>query len=170
MIRCRPKRFKQLIVENITHTITFLSFLIQLNAARMLEAEFGGEIPSDIDSLMRLPGVGRKTANVMLSVVWNKAAMAVDTHVFRVSNRMGLTDNAKTPLQTETTLMKYIPTPLVAKAHHWLILHGRYTCTARRPSCMDCMVKQWCRSYTTLKPSSATAPVFCSLEARKEAH
>ncbi|MBD5204203.1 MAG: endonuclease III [Bacteroidales bacterium] len=120
-----------------------------INAARMLEAEFGGEIPSDIDSLMRLPGVGRKTANVMLSVVWNKAAMAVDTHVFRVSNRMGLTDNAKTPLQTETTLMKYIPTPLVAKAHHWLILHGRYTCTARRPSCMDCMVKQWCRSYTS---------------------
>lgn len=120
-----------------------------INAARMLTEEFNGEMPSDIDSLMRLPGVGRKTANVMLSVVWNKAAMAVDTHVFRVSNRMGLTDDSKTPIQTERTLMKYIPEELVAKAHHWLILHGRYTCTARKPACMDCMVKEWCQSYST---------------------
>lgn len=119
-----------------------------IRAAQMLTEEFCGEMPSDIDSLMKLPGVGRKTANVMLSVIWNKAAMAVDTHVFRVSNRMGLTDNSKTPLQTEKTLMKYIPENLVAKAHHWLILHGRYTCTARRPACIDCGVKEWCRSYT----------------------
>ena len=119
-----------------------------IRAAQMLTKEFGGEMPSDIDSLMKLPGVGRKTANVMLSVIWNKAAMAVDTHVFRVSNRMGLTDNSKTPLQTEKTLIKYIPENLVAKAHHWLILHGRYTCTARKPACLDCGVKEWCRTYS----------------------
>ena len=118
-----------------------------IRAARMIEEEFGGEMPSDIDSLMKLPGVGRKTANVMLSVVWNKAAMAVDTHVFRVSNRIGLTDNSKTPLQTEKALMKYIPEEVVAKAHHWLILHGRYTCTARKPQCLDCVIKGWCRTY-----------------------
>lgn len=118
-----------------------------IRAARMIEEEFGGEMPSDIDSLMKLPGVGRKTANVMLSVVWNKAAMAVDTHVFRVSNRIGLTDNSKTPLQTEKVLMKYIPEEVVAKAHHWLILHGRYTCTARKPQCLDCVIKGWCRIY-----------------------
>ena len=118
-----------------------------IRAARMIEEEFGGEMPSDIDSLMKLPGVGRKTANVMLSVVWNKAAMAVDTHVFRVSNRIGLTDNSKTPLQTEKVLMKYIPEEVVAKAHHWLILHGRYTCTARKPQCLDCVIKGWCRTY-----------------------
>ena len=118
-----------------------------IRAARMIEEEFGGEMPSDIDSLMKLPGVGRKTANVMLSVVWNKAAMAVDTHVFRVSNRIGLTDNSKTPLQTEKVLMKYIPEEVVAKAHHWLILQGRYTCTARKPQCLDCVIKGWCRTY-----------------------
>ncbi len=118
-----------------------------IRAAKMLTEEFGGEMPSDIDSLMKLPGVGRKTANVMLSVVWNKAAMAVDTHVFRVSNRMGLTDDSPNPLQTEKTLMRYIPEQLVAKAHHWLILHGRYTCTARRPDCMNCMVSRWCKTY-----------------------
>lgn len=118
-----------------------------LKAAKMLHEEYGGEVPSDIDSLMRLPGVGRKTANVMLSVVWNKAAMAVDTHVFRVSNRIGLTNNSPNPLQTEKTLMKYIPEELVAKAHHWLILHGRYTCTARKPVCEECKLTRWCAEY-----------------------
>lgn len=118
-----------------------------IRAARILEEEFGGVMPSDIDSLMKLPGVGRKTANVMLSVVWNKSAMAVDTHVFRVSERLGLTKNSKTPLQTEKALMKHIPGELVAKAHHWLILHGRYTCTARKPNCMECTVKEWCATY-----------------------
>lgn len=116
-----------------------------LAAARKLCDEFNGEIPSDIDSLMSLPGVGRKTANVMLSVIWNKPAMAVDTHVFRVSNRIGLTDNSKTPEQTEKTLIKYIPAELIPKAHHWLILHGRYVCKARRPLCEDCIVRSWCR-------------------------
>lgn len=119
-----------------------------LKAARMLVDEFGGEVPSDIDSLIKLPGVGRKTANVMLSVVWNRAAMAVDTHVFRVSNRIGLTRNSKTPLQTEKTLMKYIPTDLVSRAHHWLILHGRYVCTARNPKCGECGIAPFCRTHT----------------------
>ena len=107
-----------------------------IRAAKVLTEEFGGEMPSDIDNLMKLPGVGRKTANVMLAVVWEKAAMAVDTHVFRVSNRIGLTNNSKTPLATEKTLMKYIPAEIVPKAHHWLILHGSYVCKARKPECL----------------------------------
>ena len=115
-----------------------------LKAARMLEEEFDGEVPSDIDSLIKLPGVGRKTANVMLSVVWGKAAMAVDTHVFRVSNRIGLTKDSKTPLATEKTLVKYIPEEKIAKAHHWLILHGRYVCTARKPDCLNCGLRPVC--------------------------
>ena len=112
----------------------------------MIVNDFGGEVPSFIDNLMKLPGVGRKTANVMLSVVWNKAAMAVDTHVFRVSNRLGLTDNSRTPLSTEKTLTRYIPSHLLATAHHWLILHGRYVCTARRPHCDECGLRPWCRN------------------------
>lgn len=118
-----------------------------IRAARVLTEEFGGEMPTDIDNLMKLPGVGRKTANVMLSVVWNKAAMAVDTHVFRVSNRLGLTNNSKTPLETEKTLVKYIPEELISTAHHWLILHGRYVCKARRPDCLDCRLKIYCKTY-----------------------
>lgn len=118
-----------------------------IKAARMIEDEFGGELPSDIDNLMKLPGVGRKTANVMLAVVWNKAAMAVDTHVFRVSNRIGLTNKSPNPLATEKTLMKYIPEELVSTAHHWLILHGRYVCKARRPDCLNCAISAFCKSY-----------------------
>lgn len=119
-----------------------------IRAAKVLTEEFGGEMPSDIDNLMKLPGVGRKTANVMLAVVWDKAAMAVDTHVFRVSNRIGLTNNSKTPLATEKTLMKYIPEEIVSKAHHWLILHGRYVCKARKPDCLECGIRQWCKTYS----------------------
>lgn len=118
-----------------------------IRAARMIVDEFGGEIPDDLDSLMRLPGVGRKTANVMLAVVWNKATMAVDTHVFRVSNRIGLTKDSKTPLQTEKTLVANIPEELIPIAHHWLILHGRYVCTARNPKCAKCGLTQWCAKY-----------------------
>jgi endonuclease-3 len=118
-----------------------------IKAAQMLTEEFGGEMPSDMDNLIKLPGVGRKTANVMLAVVWNKAAMAVDTHVFRVSNRIGLTDNSKTPLETERTLVKYFPTELLPKAHHWLILHGRYVCKARKPDCLNCGIAQYCKTY-----------------------
>lgn len=119
-----------------------------IRAAWMLTEEFGGEVPSDIDSLLKLPGVGRKTANVMLSVVWNQAAMAVDTHVFRVSNRLGLTRNSKTPLQTEKTLCRHIPVELIPKAHHWLILHGRYVCTARSPHCDECGLSPFCLHHT----------------------
>ena len=122
-----------------------------LRAARLLVEEFGGEMPSDINGLMKLPGVGRKTANVMLSVVWNKGAMAVDTHVFRVSNRIGLTNISKAPLATEKTLVRYIPEHLLPKAHHWLILHGRYVCKARKPECMDCIIKDLCKSYGKIK-------------------
>ena len=118
-----------------------------LGASKMIVEEFGGEVPSDIDSLMRLPGVGRKTANVMLAVVWNRPTMAVDTHVFRVSERIGLTTNSKTPLATEKQLCRYIPEELIPKAHHWLILHGRYVCKARRPDCLNCGLTEVCRYY-----------------------
>ena len=118
-----------------------------IGMARRLVENFGGDVPSDIDSLVTLPGVGRKTANVILSVIFGKAAMAVDTHVFRVSNRIGLTADSPNPLVTEKTLVKHIPEALVGKAHHWLILHGRYVCTARAPKCMECGIKQWCKHY-----------------------
>lgn len=118
-------------------------------AARMICDEFGGELPCDIDKLMKLPGVGRKTANVMLAVVWNKAAMAVDTHVFRVSNRIGLTDNSKTPTETEKTLCRHFPEEILSKAHHWLILHGRYVCTARKPHCLECGIARYCKSFNS---------------------
>lgn len=118
-----------------------------LKAAKMIVEDFGGELPRDIDNLMKLPGVGRKTANVMLAVVWGEAAMAVDTHVFRVSNRIGLTENSKSPLETEKTLVKYFPAELLPKAHHWLILHGRYVCKSRRPDCLNCGISAFCKSY-----------------------
>ena len=115
--------------------------------ARMLCSEFGGEVPSDLQQMQRLPGVGRKTANVLGAVLWQKEVMPVDTHVFRVSNRIGLTTNSKTPLQTELTLEKNIPPHLLPVAHHWLILHGRYVCTARAPKCGVCGIAVWCRKY-----------------------
>lgn len=118
--------------------------------ARTLKDEFNGVVPDQIDQLMRLPGVGRKTANVIASVVFNKPAMAVDTHVFRVSARLGLTRNAKNPLDTEMQLVKYIPRELISKAHHWLILHGRYICKARKPNCTACGLKKWCLYYEKL--------------------
>ena len=125
-----------------------------IKAAKILTEEFNGEMPSDIDGLMKLPGVGRKTANVMLAVVWNKAAMAVDTHVFRVSNRIGLTDNSKTPLATEKTLVKYFPEDILATAHHWLILHGRYICKARTPDCDNCGLTHTCKHFKKIKSNS----------------
>lgn len=121
-----------------------------VGAARVLVEQFGGEMPSDIDSLMKLPGVGRKTANVMLAVVFNKAAMAVDTHVFRVSERIGLTTGSKNPLQTERTLCRHIPAEVIPDAHHWLILHGRYVCKSRRPDCLNCVLTDCCRYYLNL--------------------
>jgi len=118
--------------------------------AQKLLAEFNGVVPSDIDELQQLPGVGRKTANVIASVVFDKPAMAVDTHVFRVSNRLGLTNNSKTPLATEKELVKNIPESLISKAHHWLILHGRYICQARKPKCEICGLKPWCRHFSNI--------------------
>jgi endonuclease-3 len=115
--------------------------------AKMLISEFNGVVPDNIDKLQKLPGVGRKTANVIASVVFNQPAMAVDTHVFRVSERIGLTTNSKNPLQTELELIKHIPKELIPLAHHWLILHGRYVCVARKPKCNECGLNAQCRYY-----------------------
>ena len=115
--------------------------------ARMLVSDFGGVVPDDIDELQKLPGVGRKTANVIASVVFNKPAMAVDTHVFRVAARLGLSVNSKTPRETEKQLVEYFPEELLPLAHHWLILHGRYTCLARSPKCEKCGLTDVCDFY-----------------------
>jgi len=115
--------------------------------AKMLVHDFKGVVPSEVDELQKMPGVGRKTANVIASVVYEKPAMAVDTHVFRVSNRLGLTTNSKTPLETEKQLVKHIPEDKIAIAHHWLILHGRYICVARTPKCEICPLTQWCAYF-----------------------
>lgn len=112
--------------------------------ARMLSSEFGGVLPDDVETLQRLPGVGRKTANVVAAVIFGREVMPVDTHVFRVSARIGLTRGAKTPLQTEQQLTRHIPSELLPVAHHWLILHGRYVCTARAPKCDKCGIAEWC--------------------------
>ncbi len=119
--------------------------------AKMLVYDFKGVVPSDINELQKMPGVGRKTANVIASVVYEKPAMAVDTHVFRVSARLGLTTNAKTPLETEKQLVKYIPENKIMIAHHWLILHGRYVCVARTPKCEVCGLRPWCKYYQKVK-------------------
>jgi endonuclease-3 len=118
--------------------------------AKKLMTDFGGNIPMTVEELVQLPGVGRKTANVITSVVDNQPNMAVDTHVFRVSARIGLTVNAKTPLDTEMQLLKYVPTEIVAKFHHWLILHGRYICVARKPKCPQCGLQAVCNYFQTV--------------------
>jgi endonuclease-3 len=118
-----------------------------IGMAQMLQNDFGGKVPMTVDQLVKLPGVGRKTANVITSVIDQQPNMAVDTHVFRVSARLGLTTGAKTPLQTELQLIKYIPKELIHKAHHWLILHGRYVCLARSPKCEECGLREICKYY-----------------------
>jgi endonuclease-3 len=118
-----------------------------IGMAKMLVSDFNSEVPSTIEELVKLPGVGRKTANVIASVIYNMPAMAVDTHVFRVSARLGLTQRAKTPLETEKQLVKYIPEEYIARAHHWLILHGRYVCVARNPKCEECGLKDMCQYF-----------------------
>jgi endonuclease-3 len=120
-----------------------------LGMAKALMSDFNGVVPDDVDKLQTLPGVGRKTANVVASVAFNKPAMAVDTHVFRVSARIGLTKNAKNPLETERQLVKYIPESVIPKAHHWLILHGRYVCKARKPECEKCGINTICEYFLT---------------------
>lgn len=119
--------------------------------ANKVVQDFNGEIPKSTDELEQLPGVGRKTANVVVSVLYNQPKMAVDTHVFRISNRLGLTSDSKSPLQTEKELTKNIPETLIPKAHHWLILHGRYVCTARAPKCTTCGLSTYCKFYSNLK-------------------
>ena len=119
--------------------------------AEMLMTEFNGEIPSTVDELQMLPGVGRKTANVIASVVYDQPTMAVDTHVFRVAARLGLTVNSTTPLETEKQLVKYIPKEKIAIAHHWLILHGRYICVARSPKCEICPLTAYCKYFAQKK-------------------
>ena len=115
--------------------------------AKMLTEKFGSVVPADVKILQELPGVGRKTANVIASVVYNLPVMAVDTHVFRVAARIGLTTNARTPLQAERQLIKFIPEEKIPLAHHWLILHGRYICLARKPKCDECGLTGFCRYY-----------------------
>jgi endonuclease-3 len=122
-----------------------------IGMAKMLVEKFSGEVPMTVDELMLLPGVGRKTANVITSVIDDQPNMAVDTHVFRVSARLGLTTKAKTPLAAEKQLIKYFPKNYIFKAHHWLILHGRYICTARSPKCMVCGLKNICKYYSNNK-------------------
>jgi len=118
--------------------------------AKMLIEDYNNTVPDDIKELQKLPGVGRKTANVIASVVFDKPAMAVDTHVFRVSERIGLTTKSKTPLETEKQLVKYFPEELLPIAHHWLILHGRYVCIARKPKCNKCGLQEFCKYYTSV--------------------
>lgn len=138
------------IIRSISYPNNKTKHLIGM--ANMLMADFGGEVPLQVNELIKLPGVGRKTANVITSVVDEQPNMAVDTHVFRVSARIGLTLQAKTPLQAEQQLIKFFPTELIHKAHHWLILHGRYVCVARNPKCEICGLQLACKYYqSTLK-------------------
>ncbi len=132
-------------VKSVSYPNSKADHLIAM--AQMLIREFNGQVPSNIEELMKLPGVGRKTANVVVSVAFGTPAMPVDTHVFRVSNRIGLTNNTKTPLETEKELVKHIPSHLLSKAHHWLILHGRYVCTARKPHCEKCGLSVYCKFF-----------------------
>lgn len=137
--------------------------------AVMLQEEFGGKVPSTVPELMRLPGVGRKTANVVVSVAFNQPAMAVDTHVFRVSARIGLTNRAKTPLEAERQLVSHIPGKWLGRAHHWLILHGRYVCTARNPKCEECGLRAWCAFHAARESGASTGQGPASGKSPKKA-
>jgi len=132
-------------IRSVTYPNSKAKHLVGM--AQKLMSDFGGIVPDTIEQLLTLPGVGRKTANVIASVVFNKPTMAVDTHVFRISERLGLTTGSRNALQTERELMKYIPLELIPKAHHWLILHGRYVCVARKPKCNECGLREWCRYF-----------------------
>ena len=133
------------LIRSVSYPNSKAKYLVSM--AKMLVEQFGGEVPEEREQLMKLPGVGRKTANVIAAVAYHRPTMAVDTHVFRVANRIGLTTNAKTPLETELALIKYIPEALIPKAHHWLILHGRYICVARKPHCWECGLAPYCRYF-----------------------
>ena len=118
-----------------------------LGMAQTVVRDFGGIVPDNLEDLQKLPGVGRKTANVMMAVAFRQPAMPVDTHVFRVSNRIGLTKNSKSVMETEKTLVAHFPQEVLSKAHHWLILHGRYVCLARKPKCEECGITEICDYY-----------------------
>lgn len=133
------------LIKSVSYPNSKAAHLVGM-AQRLISA-YGGEVPSDVDELMTLPGVGRKTANVVASIVYDKPVIAVDTHVFRVSHRLGLSEG-KTPEAVERDLEAHIPAQLRPVAHHWLILHGRYICTARTPRCKECALRQWCKSYS----------------------
>ena len=133
------------IVKSVSYPNSKAAHLVEM--AAQLQERFGGEVPSDIDDLMSLPGVGRKTANVVASIIYDKPVIAVDTHVFRVSHRIGLS-SGKTPREVELDLERHIPELDRPMAHHWLILHGRYICTARAPKCADCPLQKWCREFS----------------------
>ena len=141
-------------VKSVSYPNSKTEHLIAM--AQKLLADFGGDVPSDIDALMTLPGVGRKTANVIASVVYDKPVIAVDTHVYRVSHRLGLSDG-KTPLDVERDLERHIPEHQRARSHHWLILHGRYTCTARNPKCAGCGLTLWCRHFALDQAENASS-------------
>jgi endonuclease-3 len=137
------------IIRSISYPNNKARHLIAMS--KLIINDFGGEVPMSVEKLVLLPGVGRKTANVITSVIDNQPNMAVDTHVFRVSTRIGLITNAKTPLAVEKQLVKNLPKELIHKAHHWLILHGRYTCTARNPKCVECGIINVCKFSKNLK-------------------
>ena len=126
-------------------------------AAERLVSVYHGQVPDNIDDLQTLPGVGRKTANVVCAVIWQQPTMAVDTHIFRVAERIGLTTKSKSPLSTEKTLVKYIPENIIPKAHHWLLLHGRYVCQARKPKCAECGIQDVCRYYSSSSSSKESS-------------
>ena len=136
-------------VKSVSYPRSKAEHLVQM--ARRLVEVYHGEVPDNIDELQTLSGVGRKTANVVCAVIWNQPTMAVDTHIFRVSERLGLTTGSKNPLQTERQLVRYIPENLIPKAHHWLLLHGRYVCQARKPLCDRCGLSAYCRYFSTKK-------------------
>ena len=133
-------------VKSVSYPRSKAEHLVQM-AKRLVEI-YHGQVPDNIDDLQTLQGVGRKTANVVCAVIWNQPTMAVDTHIFRVSERLGLTTNSKNPLQTERQLVKYIPADIIPKAHHWLLLHGRYICQARKPKCDQCGLAPYCRYFS----------------------
>jgi endonuclease-3 len=132
-------------VKSVSYPRSKAEHLVAM-AKRLVEV-YAGEVPDNIDDLQTMQGVGRKTANVVCAVIWNQPTMAVDTHIFRVSERLGLTTNSKNPLQTERQLVKYIPAAIIPKAHHWLLLHGRYVCRARKPQCDKCGLTDYCRFF-----------------------
>lgn len=132
-------------IKSVSYPRSKAAHLVTM-AKRLVEV-YESRVPNNIDDLQTLAGVGRKTANVVCAVIWNQPTMAVDTHIFRVSERIGLTTNSRSPLQTEKQLIKYIPKELIPKAHHWLLLHGRYVCQARKPKCEHCGLQLYCRYF-----------------------